>query len=397
MVQVPVGALAAGPTEKLRREFSEPGRKFAGYMAGCLHALHVHKYIDLMDEGVKGMNLAVYSTVPLGAGVSSSAAIEVATMMALREELGLEEKLDGMGVAVLCQWVENHVCGAPCGVMDQVTSVLGRKRKLLKLECQPHEVKGYLDVPEGMKFVGINSNVKHSVGGGQYTATRCAAFMAHAIILDRMRTMGRMAGREMIGDPMRGYLANLGPDDYKMIFREKLPEEMTGEAFLEKFGATIDTVTVVNPSHTYYVRSAADHHVLEAMRVRNFVKHLEAAAGMVVGSDERGLTLDKAGHLMYGSHLSYTNDARLGAEECDLLVKLVREREKMGLYGAKITGGGAGGTVAVLMEDKERAREGIFEVIREYEARSGRKAELFEGSSEGAMEGRQGTTLNTQD
>jgi L-arabinokinase len=381
---VPLDALATQPTESLRKDFSAPGRKFAAYIAGCLHALHHHKKIDLMDPKVMGMNLAVYSTVPLGAGVSSSAALEVATMFALRDHFGLADVLDGMQVAVLCQWVENHVCGAPCGVMDQVTSSLGRKDQLLKLLCQPHEVKGFAQVPDGMRFVGINSNVKHSVGGGQYVVTRCAAFMAHSLILERMRWMGTAAKRKLLADPMRGCLANLDPEDYKMIFREHLPEKMAGEEFLNRLGPTIDTATVVNPTHTYFVRNAADHHVLEAMRVRNFVKHIENAQTMALGSDERGLTLDKAGHLMYASHLSYTNDAMLGAEECDLLVKLVRQNEKAGLYGAKITGGGSGGTVAVLLENMERAGEALAELIRSYESQTGRKSELFSASSEGA-------------
>lgn len=385
-LQIPLDALATQSTENLHKDFSAPGRKFAAYIAGCLHALHQHKHLDLLNPDLMGVNLAVYSTVPLGAGVSSSAALEVATMFALRDHFGLAEKLDGMQTAVLCQWVENHVCGAPCGVMDQVTSSLGKQDQLLKLLCQPHEVKGFSAVPQRMRFVGINSNVKHSVGGGQYTATRCAAFMAHSLILERMRWMGRAAKRPLIADPMRGCLANLDPDDYKMIFREHLPETISGEEFLNRLGPTIDTATVVNPAHSYHVRSAADHHVLEAMRVRNFVKHIEAAGSMTPGSPERGLTLDKAGHLMYASHLSYTNDARLGAPECDLLVQLVRQREKAGLYGAKITGGGAGGTVAVLLEDVPRASEALAELIQTYESQTGRKSELFAASSPGASE-----------
>lgn len=392
-LQVPLDSLAASPTETLRKEFSSPGRHFAAYVAGCLHALHVHKHVDLADPAIRGLNLAVYSTVPLGAGVSSSAAIEVATMTALRDHFHLADKLDGMQVAVLCQWVENHVCGAPCGVMDQVTSSLGHADKLLKLLCQPHTVQGYSDVPDGMRFVGINSNVKHSVGGSHYTSTRVAAFMGHTVILDRMRSMGHAAKRELISDPMRGCLANLDPDDYKMLFREHLPEEISGQDFLTRYGPTIDTATVVNPSHTYHVRNATDHHVLEAMRVRNFVKHLENAATMTPGSPERGLTLDKAGHLMYASHLSYTNDALLGAPECDLLVQLVRQREKAGLYGAKITGGGSGGTVAVLLESTPRATDALHDVIRAYESQTGRKTDLFAGSSEGAAH--TGSTLVT--
>ena len=87
---------------------------------------------------------------------------------------------------------------------------------------------------------------------------------------------------------------------------------------------------------------------------------------------------------MYASHLSYTNDALLGAEECDLLVQMVRDREHAGLYGAKITGGGSGGTVAVLAELGERVDTAVAEIMSVYEQRTGRKPEAFLASSPGA-------------
>src|SRR5262249_40663031 len=94
--------------------------------------------------------------------------------------------------------------------------------------------------------------------------------------------------------------------------------------------------------------------------------------------------LDMAGHLMYASHLSYTADAMLGAPECDLLVTLVKSHEKSGLYGAKITGGGSGGTVAVLADRSQRADNAIDTILPEDEHATGRKPELFTGSSPGA-------------
>ena len=87
---------------------------------------------------------------------------------------------------------------------------------------------------------------------------------------------------------------------------------------------------------------------------------------------------------MYASHLSYTNDALLGADECDLLVKLVRDCERQGLYGAKITGGGSGGTVAVLADVSEEADAAIAESIAQYTRQTGLKPDLFTGTSPGA-------------
>ena len=417
--RVPLDALIANSADVLRRELDAPGRRWAGYLVGCLFVLHEQGYVDLRDPGVTGINLAVYSTVPAGAGVSSSAAIEVATMMGLVEYFGISRvgraagrgtgdagvaptdvgrggprpyggetgrdvsPLDPMRVAALCQQVENRIVGAPCGIMDQVASCYGEAGSLLRMVCQPHELLPPLALPAGVRVLGINSNVKHSVGGGQYGRTRCAAFMAHRMILDKMAQMGAASGRTLTGDPTNGYLANLDPDDYRNFFRPYLPEWMRGKEFLDRHGRTIDAATSVEPDTDYPVQHAADHHILEARRVRKFDKYLEEAAALEPGP-KRKAALDRAGHLMYASHLSYTNDAMLGADECDLLVQLVRQREAAGLYGAKITGGGSGGTVAVLADEGARADAAVGEVMVEYERRTGKTPELFAGSSPGA-------------
>jgi L-arabinokinase len=207
--------------------------------------------------------------------------------------------------------------------------------------------------------------------------------MAHRIIVEKMRDAGNAARRPLQGDPLNGYLGNIDPDDYKQMFRPLLPESVRGKDFLDRYGPTIDPVTTVDPGTDYPVRQAADHHVLEARRVRRFCEFLEQAAALVPGPKRKAM-LDRAGHLMYASHLSYANDAMLGAPECDLLVQLVREREHAGLYGAKITGGGSGGTVAVLADEGTRGVEAVAEVLSEYAARTGKTPGLFTGSSPGA-------------
>lgn len=385
-LRMPMDALAAANLETLRKDFSEPGRKWAAYLVGCLFVLHDQRLINLYEHSHRGLNLALYSTVPLGAGVSSSAAIEVATMMNLIDHLDLRERVDPMRVAAMCQRVENQVVGAPCGIMDQVTSAAGDAGSLLRLRCQPHELQPPLRLPTGVRVLGINSNVKHSVGGGAYGRTRCAAFMAHAIILQTMRDAGKAHGQTLHRDPMNGYLANLDPDDYKAHFRPQLPEWMLGRAFIEKFGTTIDTATTVDAETNYPVRHAADHHVLENRRVQNFARFIEEAAIAPAGTRDQGRPLDKAGHLMYASHLSYSNDAMLGAAECDVLVDLVRKYEPAGLYGAKITGGGSGGTVAVLADVSPKADEAIAKIMSEYEQKTSHKPELFAETSPGAWD-----------
>ena len=145
--------------------------------------------------------------------------------------------------------------------------------------------------------------------------------------------MSAAAGRTLVADPMGGYLSNLDPDDYKNLLRPRLPEHVKGREFVDRYLATIDLLSTVDPGETYAVRQAADHHVLEARRISKFAAFIEQAGGL--NGRERKLALDKAGHLMYASHLSYSNDALLGSPECDLLVQLVRQREAGGLYGAE--------------------------------------------------------------
>jgi L-arabinokinase len=217
--------------------------------------------------------------------------------------------------------------------------------------------------------------------------------MGHKMILEMIRQMGVKAGKELAGDPMQGYLANLDPDDYKKFFRSMLPEKMKGGEFLIQFGGTIDAATRVEVDTMYHVQQACDHHVLEARRVRRFVEFISdaQALGSAEGSRERHDLLNKAGHLMYGSHVSYTNDALLGADECDLLVKLVRDREHQGFYGAKITGGGSGGTVAVLANEGPKVDAAIAEVTAAYEKETGHKPDCFLDSSPGAW--RAGTAV----
>jgi L-arabinokinase len=384
-LRISLDALAEQSADSLRKDFAEPGRRWAGYLVGCLFVLHEQGYIDLKDPKLTGMSLALLSTVPLGAGVSSSAAIEVATMINLADHFGLRDKqLDPMRMAALCQQVENRIVGAPCGIMDQVTSIAGEPASLLRLLCQPHQLQPALHLPQGVRVMGINSHVKHSVGGGMYGKTRCAAFMGHRMILDKMREMASAARRTLIEDPMNGYLANLDQEDYKKLFRPYLPTSMKGRDFLDRFGSTIDKATTVDPNVDYHVQQATDHHVMEARRVRQFVEFLEEAGRYPHGTREQGAALDKAGHLMYASHLSYTNNALLGAEECDLLVDLVRQHEPDGFYGAKITGGGSGGTVAILADQSPRVDAALAAIMAEYQQRTGHQPEAFTGTSPGA-------------
>jgi len=356
------------PIDSLQHVFTAENH-WAAYVAGAFPVLAKHKKLT---RRVTGANIVCYSNVPIGGGVSSSAALECAALNALTAAYHLI--LDPLETAVLAQKVENFIVGAPCGVMDQVTSMLGKKDQLLLLHCQPHELQGYVAVPKGLAFYGINSNVKHSVGGSAYRTTRVSAFMAHAMIARMYKDFG------IKKDPTGGYLANVSTDLYTRYFRNMLPETISGKAFVEGFGGTVDRVTTIDPAVVYYPRAAAEHHVWENARVQEFVKLLERA-----GTD--GSAAVSAGALMLESHRSYSENAKMGATETDVLVQLLMARGvEQGIFGAKITGGGSGGTVAVLAQSKPETLVILREVCEEYEKRTGLQPKLLVASSPGGAE-----------
>ena len=345
---------------------------WAGYMAGCFYTLTREEKVEFAS----GADIVLTSTIPLGAGISSSAAIEMATLHAVNIAYGL--KIDPVRLAHLGQKTENRVVGAPCGLMDQLTETLGEHGHLLAIECQPDNILGTVRMPRGCAAVGINSNVKHAVGGPKYTRVRVAAFMGHKIILSLMRKRGQAGSR---GDPMQGYLARITPKQFKEQFERHLPPTITGKEFLKRYGNTCDPVTKIDPDETYHVRSRTSHPIYENGRVREFLDCLERADA--TGEED---PLIRAGRLMYGSHWSYRNRCGLDSPETNLLVKLARDIGiDGGLYGAKITGGGSGGTVAVLGREN-LIMDSVARVVESYRQRTGIHADVFCGTSPGALE-----------
>jgi galactokinase len=145
---------------------------------------------------------------------------------------------------------------------------------------------------------------------------------------------------------------------------------------LAAYGGFTDTVTRVDPTRTYAVRQPTAHPIYEHDRVRLFAKLLERGT-----TDEQTLRL--MGELMYQSHASYSA-CGLGADGTDQLVEAVRHAgPAAGLYGAKITGGGSGGTVAVLA--RRGAEREVLRIAEQYRRETGRPVTLFGGSSPGAF------------
>jgi galactokinase len=350
--------------------------RWAAYVVGVVQFC-LRRIPDLRDLELPGLRLRIESTVPEGKGVSSSAALEVATMAAVSHSYGLA--IPAYEMAVACQWVENHVVGAPCGIMDQMTSACGRRDRLLRLRCQPGTIEGYSEIPSGYRFYGIDSGVRHAVTGADYETVRTGAFMGYRVIADLAGLQVERDGdRVVVDDPYwRGYLANIPLAEFETRFHAALPKQMSGREFLDRYAGITDTVTRVRPDRWYPVQQATAHPIYEQHRVERFATMLEQLG------DRPELALN-LGQLMHASHASY-GGCGLGSDATDRLVELVATAgAESGLFGAKITGGGSGGTVAIL--GTADAEPEVRAVARRYSAETGRPTELFTQSGPGAEE-----------
>eukprot|EP00967_Tisochrysis_lutea_P110889 scaffold173896_cov30-Tisochrysis_lutea.AAC.1 len=385
------------PLAQLREAFAkDPGSSWAAYVAGCLAVLY-HEDIASPDDG--GVSILVASNVPEGKGVSSSAAVEVATMVALLAALGKPPLEPSERLAILCQKVENEVVGAPCGIMDQMASALGKRSALLALECRPATVRGVVPLPRSLRFWGIDSGVRHSVGGSDYGTVRAATFMGRELLRARIAKLDAAQDpRETPGRSLE-YLTELSPTELTAL--GPLPTSLSGARFLEEMPSGHgDAATRVQHDVVYAVADCTAHPVGEHARVLEFedllrkLSALEAVGATtqyggqcgVIDGDERVATLTRLGQLMYDSHASYSR-VGLGSDATDKLVELVKSAgTPSGLFGAKITGGGSGGTVCVLGDSGADAQAAIARIVCEYEQATGRVAYVVDGSSAGALE-----------
>lgn len=344
---------------------ANPLAAWAAYAGGSIFTL-------LKEEGVQlqfGFSMLLLSAVPMNVGIGSSATVEIGTLACLDAYLGL--RLDALRLAKLGQMAENHVVGAPCGIMDQLTITVGRKSRLTHLLCRPGSVEGEVDIPRGTGFVGINSLVRHSVGGNPYGDTRIGAFMGKRIINSLRSKTGRGA---------LNYLTQLTNDEFRSEYLPQLPEKLVGSQFLDTYRTHDDSVTTIQPDATYRVAGPTRHPIEENERVLRFIEALRAAKD----GDEAALVT--AGECMFGAHDSYRDNCHLSTQEVDFLVDSVRKRgAKSGLFGAKITGGGTGGTVAVFGRT-EALQTHIPQIAQEYSRRVGAMPDIFDGTSPGALE-----------
>jgi galactokinase len=351
--------------------------RWASYVIGVTHACLVRLGVaDAERRG--GFVLHIESDVPAGKGVSSSAALEVACLSVIAARYDVE--MTGEQIATASQWAENHVAGAPCGIMDQMTSACGRRDRLLRLRCQPGTIEGHVDVPSGFRFYGIDSGIRHAVSGSDYGSVRTAAFMGYRMIADLAGLPSSIDADNVreVDTQWHGYLANITPAELESRFAARLPERITGAEFLHRYDGITDSVTRVDPGREYAVRQATAHPVYENARVTRFAELLGA-----LRAGEHDVAREM-GELMAESHASY-GACGLGSDGTDRLVELVRRAgPKAGLFGAKITGGGSGGTVAVFGTAESESE--VRKIARRYAKESGRVAQVFSGSGPGADE-----------
>ena len=276
-----------------------------------------------------GLKFSIRSRVPASMGVSSSAALEVATLRAL--ELFSGRKFTGTALARLAQRAENEIVGAPCGLMDQLASAYGVRAALLPILCRPDILGEPVRLPPGVVAVGWPSGVKHAVTASPYATARAGAFMGRKLI-------ERATGRRL------AHATELTPAEVRALSRTVLPVKISGRTFLARAGGVDDPLSKIEPAKTYAVRAAVSFPVEENFRA-------EAAVALLRGvtPKSREATLRMVGDLLYQSHAGYSSIG-LGCPETDQMVAAVRALgPQRGFYGARVSGGGSGGTVVVLL------------------------------------------------
>jgi galactokinase len=279
---------------------AKPTGSWSDYVVGVAHQL------ALAGVPVESADLLVTSQVPSGSGLSSSAALEVSSAIAL---LGSRpfEKLE---VARLAQRAETQFVGMPCGIMDQYASVFGREHSAIQIDCRSlgHE---YVSLPADVSIVAVNSNVKHELGTSAY--------------------------RERVAECQQAVAAIQAFDKSVESLRD------VPLAFFHKIQDSIPPVP----------RKRARHIISDSQRVLD----LAAAA--------RANDLREMGRLFVASHRSMQYDYEITCEEIDFLVDTAIKLP--GVYGSRMTGGGFGGCTVNLVEpgQVENFRQQLDKAYRE--------------------------------
>ena len=278
-------------SETVELNLDEPPEKGRGHWSD--YPFGVAVTLEQAGQRLRGANLLVRGEVPIGSGLSSSAAIEVATGFALLDAGGAS--IDRLELARLCQRAENEFVGIRCGLMDQFASCFGAVDHALMLDCRLLDYK-LLALPTYVKLVICNTMVKHELAASEYNARRAECEEGVRLLAKKI--------------PHVRSLRDVAIKD------------------LEQFGGELPDV----------VRRRCRHVVSENTRV------IAAAAALELKD------LRTFGQLMRESHRSLRDDYEVSCEELDLMVRIANKAD--GLYGARMTGGGFGGCTVNLVESK---------------------------------------------
>lgn len=273
--------------------------------------------LETMGHRLRGANLLISGDVPVGAGLSSSAALEVSTGFTFLDLSGI--KIDRLQLALACQRAEHEYAGTLCGIMDQFISCFGRAEHALMLDTRSLTYEA-LPLPQQVSVVICNSMVKHNNAAGEYNARRaeCETGVQH------------LAKRNPAIRALR---------DAALSDLEKSKGELLG---------------------TVYRRCR--HVITENARVQ--------AAAPALGRGD----FAEFGRHMYGSHRSLRDDYEVSCRELDILVELARRLP--GVYGARMTGAGFGGcTVNLVRAEKSDGFQ--TEIAAQYEKSVGIKPEIY--------------------
>jgi galactokinase len=272
----------------------------------------------LSGEGHKfpGFSLTLWGDVPLGSGLSSSAALEVVTALAVLSLINVT--YPGPVLARLCQRVENEFVGANCGIMDQFISANGKKDHALLLDCRDLSFQ-LAPIPANVAIVIANTMVKHSIAGGDYPTRRRESEAACAIIASHR--------------PSVPFLRDATLED------------------LERWGHEMEPKSLMRARHV----------ISENLRT-------VAASKALLRGDMKEL-----GRLMAEAHISYSGDFEGSCVEADTMVDLAHDLP--GLIGARLTGGGFGGCTVNLVE-QEHAESFAKTLGERYAAKTGITPEI---------------------
>ena len=285
-----------------------PSATWARYIYG------VCREMMALGVPVEGFNTAFAGDVPLGAGMSSSAALESTYAFAINDLWG-ENKIDRMELAKVGQRTEHKYIGVNCGIMDQAISCLGKAGNLMRMDCRSGEIAYFPWHPKGYQLILVNSQVKHELKGSPYNERR------------------------------------LQCEHVAEIISKRHPEvKSLRDATLEMLDEVRDDITGAEYKRARYV-------IGEVVRVLAVCKALEA--------DD----YEKVGQMMYDTHYGLSKEYEVSCEELDYLNEIAKEQ---GVTGSRIMGGGFGGCTINLVAD-ELAPNFKKAVVEKFEAKYGKK------------------------